>query len=147
LTHSGRGATTSLDTQWDPRGAWAGLDAVLAATDILLPNEAEACARSRTPGWEQALIALAARVPTVAVKRGSAGAAAMRGAARAEASPPPVEVVDAIGADDSFDAGFVYGALAARPRPGAGDCVWRALNPRGRGTAAQATLEEALAWI
>ena len=67
-----RGASTSLDTQWDPSGAWAGLDAVLAATDILLPNEAEACALAGTTDWRPALEALAGRVPTVAVKRGAA---------------------------------------------------------------------------
>jgi sugar/nucleoside kinase (ribokinase family) len=107
-------------------------------------------ARSRAPGWEQALIALAARVPTVAVKRGSAGAAAMRSAARAEASPPPVEVVDAIGAGDSFDAGLVYGALAGWPldRALALAVVCGARSTRASGgTAAPATLEEALAWI
>jgi sugar/nucleoside kinase (ribokinase family) len=67
----------------------------------------------------------------------------MRGAARAESSPPPVEVIDAIGAGDSFDAGFVYGALAG--------WRWRlcgALSTRAAGgAAAQATLEEVLAWI
>ncbi|HWQ15150.1 MAG TPA: carbohydrate kinase family protein, partial [Roseiflexaceae bacterium] len=73
-----RGATTSLDTNWDPSGAWSGLDALLAETDILLPNEAEACAIAGAPQWEEALTRLAARVPTVAIKRGAAGASAVR---------------------------------------------------------------------
>lgn len=143
-----RGATTSLDTQWDPSGAWAGLDAVLAATDILLPNEAEACGLAGATDWRRALEALAARVPTVAVKRGGSGAAAMRGTAFAEAAAPPVRVIDAVGAGDSFDAGFVYGALAGWPLEQilklAVACG--ALSTRAAGgTAAQPTLEEALA--
>jgi sugar/nucleoside kinase (ribokinase family) len=143
-----RGASTSLDTQWDPSGAWAGLDPVLAATDILLPNEAEACALTGAAGWQEALNALASRVPTVAVKRGTAGAAAMRGAAFAEAAVPAVQVVDAVGAGDSFDAGFVYGALAGWPldQTLALAVACGALSTRAAGgTAAQAMLEEALA--
>ena len=142
-----RGATTSLDTQWDPSGAWAGLDDLLAATDILLPNEAEACALAGTQSWRQALEALAARVPTVAVKRGADGAAAMRGATFAAATPPAVAVIDAVGAGDSFDAGFVYGALAGWPieKTLALAVACGALSTRAAGgTAAQATLEEAV---
>jgi sugar/nucleoside kinase (ribokinase family) len=145
-----RGATTSLDTQWDPSGAWAGLDALLAATDILLPNEAEACAIARVPGWRQALAALAARVPTIALKRGAAGAAAACGVTMVEASPPNVQVVDAVGAGDSFDAGFVYGALAGWPldRSLALAVACGALSTRAAGgTAAQPALEEALSFL
>jgi len=143
-----RGASTSLDTQWDPSGAWAGLDDLLAATDILLPNQAEACALADAADWRPALETLAARVPTVAVKRGASGAAAMRGAAFAEIAPPAVAVIDAVGAGDSFDAGFVYGALAGWPldRCLALAVACGALSTRAAGgTAAQPTLEEALA--
>src|SRR3954468_4475460 len=35
------GATTSLDTNWDPSGAWAGLSEVLPLVDVLLVNAAE----------------------------------------------------------------------------------------------------------
>jgi sugar/nucleoside kinase (ribokinase family) len=143
-----RGATTSLDTQWDPSGAWAGLEGVLAATDILLPNEAEACALAHESDWRRALKLLAARVPIVAVKRGASGAAAMCGDAFAEAAAPNVRVVDAVGAGDSFDAGFVYGALAGWPfeRGLALAVACGALSTRAAGgTAAQPTLVEALA--
>jgi sugar/nucleoside kinase (ribokinase family) len=145
-----RGATTSLDTNWDPSGRWAGLEALLAETDILLPNEAEACALAGAHTWRQALERLAARVPTVAVKRGAEGGAAASGVERAEVAPPPVQVVDAVGAGDSFDAGFVCGALAGWPlerclRLGV---ACGALSTRAAGgTAAQPTLDEALAFI
>jgi len=145
-----RGASTSLDTQWDPSGAWAGLDAVLSATDILLPNEAEACALARTTDWRLALASLARRVPTVAVKRGADGAAAMRGATFAAASAPAMQVIDAVGAGDSFDAGFIYGALAGWPLDRsltlAVACGARSTRAAG-GTAAQPTLAEALALL
>lgn len=38
------GATTSLDTNWDPSGRWGGdrLLGVLANTNVLVPNEQEA---------------------------------------------------------------------------------------------------------
>jgi sugar/nucleoside kinase (ribokinase family) len=145
-----RGATTSLDTNWDPSGAWSGLGTLLAETDILLPNEAEARAIAGASSWEQALAQLAAQVPTVAIKRGAAGGAAMRGGERAEVAAPRVRVVDAVGAGDSFDAGFVCGALAGwdleRCLKLAVACG--ALSTRAAGgTAAQPTLDEALAFI
>jgi sugar/nucleoside kinase (ribokinase family) len=142
-----RGASTSLDTQWDPSGAWAGLEAVLAATDILLPNQAEACALAGTAEWRPALEVLAGRVPTVAVKRGADGATAMRGEEFAEAAAPATQVVDAVGAGDSFDAGFVYGALAgwSLDRSLALAVACGALSTRAAGgTTAQPTLDEAL---
>ena len=142
------GASTSLDTQWDPSGAWAGLDEVLAATDILLPNQAEACALARTTDWRLALESLARRVATVAVKRGADGAAARRGAAFASATAPTVQVIDAVGAGDSFDAGFVYGVLAGWPldRSLTLAVACGALSTRAAGgTTAQPTLAEALA--
>ena len=43
------GATTSLDTNWDPSGRWGDerLSAALAQADLLLPNEAEALPAER----------------------------------------------------------------------------------------------------
>jgi sugar/nucleoside kinase (ribokinase family) len=145
-----RGVTTSLDTQWDPSGAWSGLAPILSATDILMPNEAEACAIAATADWHQALEILAQQVPTVALKRGGEGAIAKQGIILAEATAPTVSVIDAVGAGDSFDAGFVYGMLADWPLErslrfavACGTCSTRATG----GTAAQPTLAEALALL
>jgi sugar/nucleoside kinase (ribokinase family) len=143
-----RGATTSLDPNWDPAGSWALPDTLLEQTDILLPNEAEACAIARAADWRAALDTLAARVPIVAIKRGAAGTVAAQGAMRAQATPPRVAVVDAVGAGDSFDAGFVYGVLAGWPleRSLALAVACGALSTRAAGgTTAQPTLAEALA--
>ncbi len=143
-----RGITTSLDTNWDPAGTWIGLDSLLSETDMLLPNEAEACAMAGTQDVEEALTRLAQRVPTIAVKRGGAGAMALHGNQRFIAPPLPVQVVDAVGAGDSFDSGFVCGMLhgwgverALRLGIACGSLSTRAAG----GTAAQPTLAEALA--
>src|SRR5262249_35035114 len=56
---------------------------------------------------EQALEKLAKVVPVVAMKLGSKGAVAQRGAERAEVAGLKVDLVDAVGAGDSFDAGFL----------------------------------------
>ena len=68
------GATTSLDSGWDPLDEWAGgLDAALSATDVFLPNGAEARRIAGADDPEHALDRLSARVPTVAVKLGERG--------------------------------------------------------------------------
>ena len=61
-----------------------------------------------------------------------------------------VQVIDAVGAGDSFDAGFVYGALAGWPLEQnlALAVACGALSTRAAGgTTAQPTLEEALALL
>ena len=58
------GATTSLDSGWDPLDEWAGgLDAALSATDVFLPNGAEARRIAGADDPEHALDRLSARVP------------------------------------------------------------------------------------
>lgn len=103
------GATTSLDPGWDPADAWDGFADALAATDVFLPNAAEACRLAGVDDPGEALAALASRVETVVVKLGADGAIARRGAETARAAPPPVQTLDATGAGDSFAAGFLCG--------------------------------------
>jgi sugar/nucleoside kinase (ribokinase family) len=108
-----QGLTVSLDTGWDPSERWnGGLGKTLAQTDVFLPNEAEACAITGVETVARALAALAARVPTVAIKLGAKGAVAQRGKETVRATPPPVQVTDTTGAGDSFNAGFISGYLA-----------------------------------
>jgi sugar/nucleoside kinase (ribokinase family) len=145
------GATTSLDCGWDPRDEWAGgVDAALAATDVFLPNAAEACRIAGCDDADEALERLSERVPTVAVKLGERGAIARRGSERAAATPPPAAAIDATGAGDSFAAGFLRGLLDGRPLPetlslavACGALSTRALG----GVDAQPSLEEALAAV
>jgi sugar/nucleoside kinase (ribokinase family) len=145
------GASTSLDCGWDPRDEWAGgLDAALAATDVFLPNAAEASRIAGCDDAEEALERLSDRVPMVAVKLGERGSIARRGSERAAAAPPPVAAIDATGAGDSFAAGFLRGLLDGRPLPetlslavACGALSTRALG----GVDAQPSLEEALAAV
>jgi sugar/nucleoside kinase (ribokinase family) len=102
------GTSTSLDPGWDPSGSWAtGLEGALDATDIFLPNAAEACEFAEVENPEAALELLAERIDTVAVKLGSAGAIARQGELTAKADAPPIERVDGTGAGDNFTAGFL----------------------------------------
>jgi sugar/nucleoside kinase (ribokinase family) len=110
------GATTSLDTNPDPRERYAGLDDALAETDVLLPNATEACGLAGVADVGAALDVLAARVPLVAIKLGEGGARARAGAGEATVGAlTGVPFVDPVGAGDSFDAGFLAGTLAGRP--------------------------------
>lgn len=145
------GLSTSLDTNYDPRETWdGGIDAVLAHTDVFLPNAAELLAITHTRDVDAGLAALRDRVDTVAVKLGSEGSRAVQGDRDERAGIVPVALVDTTGAGDSFDAGFVYGYLAgwdlARTLRFAGACGSLSTRAAG-GTAAQATLAEALAHV
>jgi len=104
----GAGLTTSLDTNDDPDGHWdGGLEAILPYVDVLFPNEREAMKMARTDNLEAALTWLSARVKTLVVKLGSRGAMAIHAGQRYNAPAANVQVVDPVGAGDSFDAGFL----------------------------------------
>lgn len=106
------GASTSVDPNWDPSGAWdGGLPALLPAVDLLLPNEIEATLLAHTSDLDAAITALRARGPVVAVKTGDRGAIALGPGERVRARPLRASPVDTTGAGDSFDAGFVAAML------------------------------------
>lgn len=106
------GLTTSLDTNWDPSGEWRGFDELLRLTDIFLPNENEALAVSGVSTLKAALKILSQISQVVAVKCGGRGALVARGDETARAPALLVQVVDTVGAGDTFDAGFLYGWLS-----------------------------------
>jgi sugar/nucleoside kinase (ribokinase family) len=110
------GATTSLDPNWDPSGAWdGGLNELLRSVDVFLPNEMEALRIARISELTMALERLHALGPLVVVKRGPDGAVAFGAGGEVRAEGVPTEVVDTTGAGDAFDAGFVAGHLAGQP--------------------------------
>jgi ribokinase len=143
------GLTVSLDTNYDPAETWnGGLAEALRRADVFLPNETELRAIAGVADIEAALERLARRTPLVAAKLGAQGAIGRAGDETARAPSLPLDVVDTTGAGDSFDAGFVYGYLAGWDlvRTLRLGCVCGSLSTRAAGgTAAQATLEEALA--
>ncbi|MFJ2157036.1 carbohydrate kinase family protein [Streptomyces sp. NPDC087856] len=152
------GATTSVDTNDDPTGRWepAGLTAVLAHTDFLLPNAAEARQLASSTDIAdpadvtdpaEAAARLAARGPVTVVKNGADGALCHDGERLLTTRGIRVEPVDAVGAGDSFDAGFIAGLLNGMPLADALRlaAVCGALSTRAPGgTAAQPTWDEAL---
>jgi sugar/nucleoside kinase (ribokinase family) len=103
------GLSTSLDTNDDPDDGWGGgLQDALRYVDVFLPNEREAQKAAGVGDLEAAVKKLASQVPLVVVKLGREGAMAQRGKDRFVSPPLRVEAVDAVGAGDSFDAGFLH---------------------------------------
>ena len=103
------GLTISLDTNDDPDDGWeGGLRDALRYVDVLLPNEREARRIAGTDNLDTAIASLAETVPIVVVKLGERGAMAQRGSERFVSPPVKVDAVDAVGAGDSFDAGFLH---------------------------------------
>ncbi|MFI6598500.1 carbohydrate kinase family protein [Nonomuraea sp. NPDC050536] len=154
------GATTSLDTNDDPSGEWADLSEVLRVTDVFLPNAAEArhlARRTAAPASAGHLPAAPAPAEAadaavlgkggavVVVKDGERGALAWDGGDVVRAEAIPVEAVDAVGAGDSFNAGFVAARLRGLPLE---ECLRVAVRCGGLstraagGTAAQPAWEE-----
>lgn len=142
LLHEWRnaGITTSLDTNWDPEGEWAGIADALPYVDVLLPNAAELEAL----GGADAIVALG---PRVVVKDGAEGGWSLDGTGVRRSAPGiPVDVVDTTGAGDSFDAGYLA-AMAHGVDDEEERLRWAtvagSLSTRSAGgTAAQPTLDE-----
>jgi sugar/nucleoside kinase (ribokinase family) len=139
------GVTTSLDTNWDPSGRWEGVGAILAHTDVFLPNTAELAAITGVADPETAAATLVATGVTVVLKEGAAGARAWWPGGSAAVRALVVDVVDTTGAGDGFNAGFLAGHLDGAPveRSLAMAAVAGALSTRASGgTAAQCTPDE-----
>jgi sugar/nucleoside kinase (ribokinase family) len=144
----GFGTTTSIDPNWDPDEQWdGGILGALNATDLFLPNSAEARAITGIDDIDIAAESLAARGGIVAIKFGDGGGMVVRGEEAIRVSGIHVDVVDTTGAGDTFDAGFIAGHLAGWPldRCLAIANVCGGLSTRAAGgVAAQPTMEEAL---
>jgi sugar/nucleoside kinase (ribokinase family) len=103
------GLTTSLDTNDDPEDKWdRDVLEVLKYTDVFFPNDREAKKLARTPDLSQAINTLAGLAKMVVVKRGPAAAICRKGDEQWSLAPPSVNVVDQVGAGDSFNAGFIH---------------------------------------
>ena len=106
------GLTTSLDTNDDPENQWApDLLEVLRYVDVFLPNDREAKKIAGSDDSSHALKFLAGLVKIVVVKHGSGAAICRTGNEQWTAAPPAVEMVDDVGAGDTFDAGFIHAHL------------------------------------
>lgn len=111
-----RGMTVVADCGWDE--AWLTspeLRSLFPLTDLLFVNEPEACAITGESDPLTALRRLGRDLRSVVLKRGPAGAAALVAGREYHAPTQPVAVVDATGAGDCFNAGFLYGLHRGRP--------------------------------
>lgn len=104
------GLTTSLDIQWDPNEKWDfDYKRILPAIDVFLPNEIELLNLTKQSSVESAIREINNYGNIIVVKRGRNGSLMSF-----ENSLIPCKafgnenVVDAIGAGDSFNAGFIY---------------------------------------
>ncbi len=109
------GLTISLDTNDDPEDCWAMLDEILPLVDVFLPNAREACRISGTNDVHGAVEQLAERVPMLVVKLGAEGAMLRKGRETITSAGKRVEVVDTVGAGDTFNAGFLHKFVQAAP--------------------------------
>jgi sugar/nucleoside kinase (ribokinase family) len=142
--------TTSLDTNYDPSEQWLGFSHLLEVTDVFLPNEAEACSLTKAESVDKAADILSGQVETLVIKLGARGALGVRKHQKARMPSIPVEVVDTVGAGDSFDAGFIYGYLQnwsiEKSLQVAVFCGTLSTRAAG-GTSGQATLSEVLSLL
>lgn len=144
------GLTTSLDTNYDPTEKWIGFGNLLSVTDIFFPNKTEALSITGFDDIESAAVQLASKSRLVAIKLGADGAALQTKDMTILTPSIPVNIVDTIGAGDTFDAGFLYGYLnhwdLEKSLQLAAVCGALSMRAAG-GTAAQPTLDQALAFL
>ncbi|QRR04142.1 carbohydrate kinase family protein [Dyadobacter sandarakinus] len=111
------GMTTSLDMQWDPTEQWAfDYAACLPYVDVFMPNEAELLALTKAGSLAAAMEKVRPYLNTLALKMGKNGSMGICGGQ--ELTVPAFEVphfVDAIGAGDSFNAGFIQKYMSGAP--------------------------------
>jgi len=143
------GVSTSVDPNWDPREDWnGGLLDLLNEVTILFVNAEEATRITGREDVAEAGRALSDAGRLVVVKLGAEGALAIVGDHLIRSPALAVAQVDAIGAGDSFDAGFLAGHLAGESLEVtlrlANTCGALSMRAAG-GTAAQPTLAEATA--
>jgi sugar/nucleoside kinase (ribokinase family) len=144
------GLTTSLDTNYDPSEMWLGFDELLSVTNVFLPNEKEALSLAKESTIALAADKLASKVEGLAIKLGADGALGVCSGKKVEVPSIPVDVVDTVGAGDSFDAGFLYGYLNrwSLEKSLRLACICGGLSTqRAGGADGQPTLEEALAFL
>ena len=128
----------------------SGFDELLSVTDIFFPNKTEALSITGTNHLEAAGKQLAKKSKVVAIKLGADGAALFTADTMLTAPSISVNVVDTVGAGDTFNAGFLYGFLNEWDlnRSLQLGTVCGALSTRASGgTTAQPTLGEALAYL
>ena len=111
------GLTTSFDPQWDPREKWhLDIADILPYVDIFLPNENELMLITGQQDLQQAIDRISSYPCITAIKRGVEGSVLLH--QRTVKTQPAFltdRFIDAIGAGDSFNAGFIHQFLRGKP--------------------------------
>jgi sugar/nucleoside kinase (ribokinase family) len=110
------GLTTSLDPQWDPAEKWdLDFKNLLSFVDVFMPNVKELECITKIKDMKTAMRSLST-ANIVIVKSGSEGACLWNGNEFLDQPSFLNEnVVDGIGAGDSFDAGFIHRFIQQKP--------------------------------
>lgn len=103
------GATLSMDMQFDPEEKWDfDYKKILPLVDIFMPNIQELEALTRQDSLEKAIAAVRPYINVLVVKMGSKGSMVVtRDGEKVLPAMLNSNVVDAIGAGDSFNSGFI----------------------------------------
>ncbi len=103
------GLTTSFDMQWDPQETWKlDIADVLPFVDVFLPNENELKLLTGKSDLNEAIDSVKSYTNVLVIKRGNKGSMVYTNNQLLDLAPfLNTQVVDAIGAGDSFNAGFI----------------------------------------
>lgn len=141
------GATTSLDVQWDPSEKWdLDLEKVLPLVDIFIPNKVELQHLTQHQEVASAINSIQNKSTYIAVKCGSEGSQLFHGG-KHMAKPAFLNenVVDTIGAGDSFNAGYINQFIQGKSPEAClefGNLMGAVSTTKPGGTAAFTTLGE-----
>lgn len=103
------GLTISIDPQWDPKEEWnLDLTSILPYLDFFIPNMAEIRNITKKESLDDIYASLGELGHKVIIKNGDQGAVYLEnGTIQSQPAYLNDQVVDCIGAGDSFNAGFV----------------------------------------
>lgn len=111
-----QGLTISADIGWNPAMFRSrDLPRLFGELEFLFPNEAEAQALTHERNTEKALKKLAQWVRVPVIKQGSAGSVALQNGKVLRATSIRVRAIDATGAGDAFNGGFLHGYIEGWP--------------------------------
>src|SRR6185436_3065950 len=144
------GLTTSVDPNYDPSEKWIGFDELLSVTNVFMPNQKEALSLSGEANLDFAAGRLGSKVEALAIKLGKDGALGIQHGEKVRVASILVNIIDTVGAGDSFDAGFIFGYLNRwnLEKSLRLACVCGALSTQAPGgTTAQPSLPAAMAFL
>jgi len=108
-----QGLSVSADIGWNPQMFKSpSLPRLLRELDFVFPNQIEARAITGEKTTERALKKLADWLPVPLIKLGQAGSVAIHNGKAVRVAPLPVRSIDATGAGDAFNGGFLHGRLS-----------------------------------